>query len=61
MTAMILVTLATKVYHQDFAKENATVSHPDCRFSFKQTCKIGQTICTMESCSPDLHSVDNDV
>lgn len=61
MTAMILVTLATKVYHQDFAKQNATVSHPNCRFSFKQMCKIGQIICVTENCSPDLRSVDNDV
>lgn len=61
MTTMIFVTLATKVYHQDFAKQNITVSHPKCRFSFKQMCKIGQIICMIENFSPDLHAVDNDV
>lgn len=48
-------------YHQDFAKQNATVPHHNCRFSFKQMCKIGQIICMIENYSPDLHSVNNDV
>lgn len=50
LTAMTFVTVATKVYHQDFAKKNARICHSNCRFSFKQMCKIRQIIFMIENC-----------